>query len=236
MKKLFLFAIITLNIFAIERNFGIGDYIQQGLYKGQKTKNYPFFILNYGPYYINGSETGFNFEKEKYTISPILKYDTVKEVKASELDNIYINIDDRKSPFLVGGKIKRKYKILDVSLGLFRDFTSNSNIIYLEGSKSFRPFKPLFIIPSLELRYYDDKYCDYFYGVSYEESIRTGLTEENIKGGISWQASLKLMMFFSEKAGLYLDGSYEKLDSSWKSSILEKSYQSKLSLVGIYRF
>jgi outer membrane protein len=236
MKKFFLFFILAINIFAIEKNAGVGLYLQQGRYKSQNTGAYPFIIINYGPYYLNGSEVGYNFTKGNITLTPFLKYDTVKGVEASTLDTPYNLINDRDAPLLLGIKTKKKYKIIDATMTITGDITSHSFAFSIEGSHNFRPFKPLFITPSVSLSYYDSKYADYFYGIDSKESIVSTLRELHPKDGFIYQISMDMLLFFSEKTGLSINTTYEIIDSRWKSDIIEKTSQSRASLIAFYRF
>lgn len=236
MKKLFLFFIFIGSIFAVEKNAGIGVYVQQGRYKSQDTETYPFLVINYGPYYLNGSEVGYNFAREDITLTPFVKYDTVKGVEASTLDGPYSLIDDRDAPLFIGLKATKKHKIIDMTLTLAGEVTSSSFSLGIEGSRSFRPFKPLFIIPSINMSYFDSKYADYFYGIDYDESLASGLAESHPTEGFVYEISLKVLLFFSEKTGLSLNTAYEIIDSKWKSDIVEKTAQSKASLTAFYRF
>lgn len=236
MKKLFLFFILIGSIFAVEKNAGVGYYGQQGRYKSQDTETYPFIVINYGPYYLNGSEIGYNFTREDITLTPFIKYDTVKGVEASTLDGPYSLIDDRDAPIFVGIKAKKKHNLLDMTLTLAGDVTSSSFTLGIEGSRSFRPFEPLFIIPSISMSYYDSKYADYFYGIDHNESLASGLAESHPKEGFVYEISMNILLFFSEKTGLSINTAYEIIDSKWKSDIVEKTGQSKASLIAFYRF
>ena len=236
MKKLFLFFVFIGSIFAVEKNAGLGIYVQQGRYKSQDTETYPFLVINYGPYYLNGSELGYNFTREDITLTPFIKYDTVKGVEASTLNAPYNLIDDKDAPLFIGIKANKKYKILDMTLRLAGDVTSNSFTFGLEGSHNFRPFKPLFIIPSLSLSYYDSKYADYFYGIDLNESLASGLRESHPTEGFVYEISVNILFFFSEKTGLSLNTAYEIIDSKWKNDIVEKTSQSKASMTAFYRF
>lgn len=236
MKNFILFLIISLYIFPIEKNFSIGQYTQEGFYKGQGRQNFNFLVLNYGNFYIQGSEVGGTIYNKNLKIIPFIKYDSITGMRSDDLDNELETLDSRKHPKLLGMKFKQNYKNIDYQISLGKDFTSNSYKISSLMQQNFRPLKPLFISPSVKLSYYTEKYGDYFYGISQEESYRTNLQSHKGKDGFILDLNLSLMMFFSEKIGVSLRGGYKKLDSKWKSPILEKIESYNASFIFIYRF
>lgn len=236
MKKFILFLIINIYIFPIEKNFSIGRYTQEGFYKGQGRQNFNFVVLNYGSFYIQGSEIGGTIYNKDFKIIPFIKYDSITGMKNEDLEDELKLLNSRNHPKLLGIKFEKNYKNIDCQISFGKDFTSNAYKISSLIQQNFRPFKPLFIIPSIELSYYGEKYGDYFYGISQEESLKTNLEIHQENDGFILDLNLSFMMFFSEKVGISLRGGYKKIDSKWRSPILDKTESFNASFVFIYRF
>lgn len=157
-------------------------------------------------------------------------------MKNEDLEDELKLLNSRNHPKLLGIKFEKNYKNIDCQISFGKDFTSNAYKISSLIQQNFRPFKPLFIIPSIELSYYGEKYGDYFYGISQEESLKTNLEIHQENDGFILDLNLSFMMFFSEKVGISLRGGYKKIDSKWRSPILDKTESFNASFVFIYRF
>ncbi len=236
MKNLFLFILFCLNMYAIEKNIAFGIYGQDGQYKGQGIQYYPNIVVTYGNYYLEGLEIGKVLYNEKYKLTTFFKYETVTGFNSKDLELQYRELDDRKAPLLFGFRGKKQLGKITYITELFSDFRSESLAGGLGVSRTFRPHKALFLIPSIKAFYYQDKYTNYYYGISEEESLRTGIEKKDTTEGARLEISLDTLLFFSESLGFALRTTYEFIDENWKSEIVEDNKSLKASLLLIYIF
>lgn len=236
MKKLIVFILFSMSIFSVEKNIAFGIYTQDGQYKGQGIQYFPNIVATYGDYYLEGLEIGKVLYNDKFKLSTFFKYETVTGFEASDLDMEYKDLDDRKPPLLLGFRSKKQMGKITYMAEIFGDFRSSAFGSGIGASSTFRPFEPLFLIPSVKVFYYDKNYGNYFYGISRDESQRTGLDEINIVDGTRLEISLDTLLFLSESFGFALRTTYEFIDENWESEIVEDNESFKGSLLVIYRF
>ncbi len=236
MKKILIFIFFSLSLFPVEKNIAFGIYTQDGQYKGQGMQYYPNIVATYGNYYLEGLELGRVLYDKKYKLTTFFKYETVTGFESQDLDLKYQKLDDRKAPLLFGFRAKKKMGRFTYLSEVFGDFRSNALAGGIGISSTFRPFEPLFFIPSIKAFYYQSDYADYFYGISHEESIRTGLDPISITDGTRLELSLDTLLFLSESFGFALRTTYEFIDENWESEIVEDNESFKASLLMVYRF
>lgn len=236
MIKIILFLMLSISIFSIEKNISIGRYTQEGFYRGQGKQNFNFLVINYGEFYIQGSEIGFGFYNNELKITPFIKYDSITGMEREDLDKELQNLDSRDSPKMLGMKIARTYKNINYEFSFAKDFTSEAYKLTSSIERQFRPLRPIFIIPNIKLSYYTREYGKYFYGISQEEASISNLESFKGKDGFILDLNLAFMMFFSENFGISLRSGYKKIDSNWKSPIVESTESLNTSFVIIYRF
>lgn len=239
MKKKIMAILMAISAFAVaeDNRAGLGVFYKTSKYEGGEGKTYPFFNLKYENAYLQGSEIGYNIEKDNYTINPFLKKETTEGFEKGELDGINSLLEERKNPLLAGLRVKKDCNNLDLELSAYRDFTSDGNNAELKASYTLEIFRFLYFLPSASLVYSDKNYTKYFYGITEEEAMLTGNAYKELNASFRTQLEMGLALFFSEKAGIYFSYNMEILDKdNYNGSLIKDSVNESYTLMGMYRF
>jgi len=166
------------------------------------------------------------YEGEKYFVGPgvtphsilsvggyIYRDDTIKlsafynpmagfDIKRSDLDKGYENLDKRKMKNEVGVKIEKEWQ--ELNLKGYTTYGENGSVFGGEVSKKIHLSEKLFLTSSIEFVYYTSKYTDYYFGISNDEVIRNSKIKSsyNAGGAYTYGAGLDLTYNLDEKTML----------------------------------
>ncbi|WP_306107175.1 MipA/OmpV family protein [Pseudoalteromonas tunicata] len=214
--------------------YGIGLGINQELYKGYDKRVIPLPILGYRG-------------KRLSVLGPFVSYDFLQldgvrfAVQAaprfqgydSSDSDVFIGMDKRKFSFDAGLGIKYQRDDWNFDVSSMFDVLNKSNGYELKTSIG-RAFKqgPLFIEPTLSVRYLDANHVDYYYGVAaHEATFARPMYEGKSAINTSVGLSIGTPIFFGGFTRLGID--YTWNDSSISESPLVER-DTNLSLILLY--
>ena len=142
-------------------------------YTNQKTflKNHPVikpipgFLFRYGPLFLNRDGLG----SLLYTSGDFTAL-LIGVLKGEAL--IAPGLSERKQSLFLGGIFKYSFLEFTIYNDFFKDKGYNAKLNF---TKSFHHFLKWKTTPSAYVQYFDDKYVDYYFGVTKPESITSGL-------------------------------------------------------------
>ncbi|WP_245601165.1 MipA/OmpV family protein [Ignatzschineria larvae DSM 13226] len=185
-KKLFLTMLLSLSSVGFAQSYydklslGLGVGYQQKPYIGDNSDWVPVPHLEYqsGPFFIKGLKLGVNvMEFSQTKVDLHLNYQALN-FKPGDSHWPYSGLDKRKSTIQLGAGINHQFDnnvfisgdIQGDILGRSKDVVANANIGYV-----YRVNDHFTLVPRAGLTWDDKKHNRYYYGVSAEESARTGI-------------------------------------------------------------
>lgn len=184
----------------------------------------PLINLHYKDLYLKGVKVGYTLYKEDNfqfgaIINPLGGYFDGWTIKSKDMKNGYKNIKDRKSQFMYG--VETSYMFDENVMG---------NISYLWGSKGSTGKAELtyikelndrlIIMPSINFKYYNKKYLNYYIGVSKDEVTKNEKISKEYKTNDSFTAGVNLTVEYriTEQTTASIFGGYDYFDKKIKNS------------------
>ncbi len=147
-------------------------------------------------------------------------------------------LDDRYSSMLAGlnARLLSPYGILTVTGSM--DVLGYSNGVILDGNYSYPlQFGRLNVIPTVGVQWTDANYNDYYYGIDYGESRKSGLSEYEPSSSVAPYGQLTARFGFTENWSAFASFRALFLDKEVTNSpMVEKSEKYTLGLGLMYGF
>lgn len=202
MKKTFISAAAALVLAgtagaAVAGNFALGaaGFVNFPVYKDADPQYYPLPVIQYEGehFYVNGIEGGaYLFKEGGHSVKLGLAWMPMY-FKTNHSDNEAIKkLDDRKTS--LAGMLSYEWagSFGKISAGIKGDLLGESDgiLIGADYSYDFR-FSKLVVTPSVGVLWANDKFNDYYFGISSREAARSGLEEYHPDGGFAYTAGVK---------------------------------------------
>ncbi|WP_115720353.1 MipA/OmpV family protein [Gallaecimonas mangrovi] len=224
------------------RSVGIGVIESPSPYVGVDKQSLVIPVLGYEGkhFYLRGPSAGYYLVKNKaFSLAAGLQLGPSRLDPDKSDDNRMKQLDDRRYSILGGLRATIRTPLggfegvvaTDVSGrhdGQYAEFNYKYPIIRTD---SFR------LVPGIGVAYYSSKYADYYYGVSADESRKSGFDEYHpgsstntfVNVGFNWTLNKSWMLLGSAR--------YTWLDSSLSDSpIVNQDYSTSAYLGVVYRF
>jgi outer membrane protein len=220
---------------------GAGISAERNPYRETDANIMPFPFISYesDTFYIRGLGAGYHLWKgDNDTLSVNLQYSPM-HFTPDDSDNAQMkHLDKRRSTLLAGlgytyrddwGMLRTQLSadVLDNSDGFIGDLA----YLYAFNVDAWR------ITPGVGLRWHSGDHNDYYYGISGNESRRSGL--DAYDPGSSWSPYFELSTNYqiNQNWNVFLNGNYVLLSSTVKDSpMVSRSYTLGTTLGVIYRF
>jgi len=153
-------------------------------------------------------------------------------------DSAYLQgMDTRDSSIWVGGRVKWKNDVANLSAELLGDASGNSKgqQFKLGVDKHFQ-LGSIHLVPRLEINWQDQKYVDYYYGVKTSEA-NAGRAAYVGESGVSTELGLRVSYVVAPQHTVFMDLSATALPASIKNSpLVDSSTQSAIRFGYLYTF
>ncbi len=220
---------------------GVGAGVVQSPYKSYDRDIYPVPVVTYDNdnFWIRGVGAGYYLWNDGEDKLSVMGYWDPTYFKPGDSDNKQLKrLDKRHSSMMAGLSYihNTQYGFLQTSLA--GDVLDNSNGIIWDLGWLYRwNLDRLTVTPGIGVTWQSENYNDYYYGVSRDESRRSGLkqydADDNWNPWLALTANFKLTDNFS----VYGTARYTRLTSEIKDSpMVDKSWTGLLSTGVTYSF
>lgn len=198
----------------------------------------PLFLYDNHRLYIEGTEAGvYGYKDDKHWLRGGLTYDLQSfnpdDTEFKTLNKRKASVNAHASYMYItpvgGFELKMATDVLGKSKGQIITLAHRSKFDLLDNK--------LELYPKFGVAWHSANYNDYYYGVSANEAIKSGIAQYQAKSGYSPFASISAKYQLGEHVGLFAHQRLEWLSSSQKSSPLtDDKLQSSTHLGLTYRF
>lgn len=147
-------------------------------------------------------------------------------------------LDERKISASAGLSYQRRTPIGGIRLQAATDILDRSNGSTARLSYIGRVTKnKLTVFPSIGFEYYDDKYNEYYYGVSSEEATRTGVAAYTANSSLNPYVNVSANYDFNDKWAGFFNQSLSYLpNEQYDSPLVDSRTESTTTLGLLYKF
>jgi outer membrane protein len=224
-----------------ELSIGISGNVSTTPYKNYDTQWMPWPVINYeGKHaYVRGFNAGVKIINLPFLeFSAYLGYDDTR-FDSADTSNKALRLLKDRNPSAIAGletRLLSPYGMLHVSGA--GDILGQSN--GLSGSVGYMlplEYGPVEFIPAAGVHWSDDKYNDYYYGISANEARKSGLDEYKGEFGFSPYLGLTLDYSITDKWGIFCQGELVFLNNAIRNSpMVGKDRTQSLTLGTTYNF
>lgn len=227
MKKLLLLIIMSaMSVIMNAQSIGVGAIVSESYYKSKDDLNYapiPLIDIEYGNFFIKNTELGLKVDTSDYlSVGAMINYN-FSGVKAEDLEGVYSGIDDRDQQYEAGAFIEFKNETFSLKASFYTDISDTSDGSYysISARNQIHLSRSLIITPYINYSIYDDKFVNYYYGISAEEATRTGLTAEEAFSGKKLNIGLTTTMVIDRNFSVGILANYNKLSDDFKTQLVK---------------
>lgn len=162
-------------------SLGIAGGISSEIYKGYGTTYLPYLNVNYekGDFFIKGLGLGYHlYNRNSQTFSAIAYYYGLS-FKPGDSDDWHLKqLDKRRTAIMTGVAYNYRTDWGNLSSSVAFDITGNSDSIIFDAAYSYPLELSLqwAITPGIGVIWNNQNHNRYYYGISHNESLRSGLT------------------------------------------------------------
>ncbi|WP_025122626.1 MULTISPECIES: MipA/OmpV family protein [unclassified Serratia (in: enterobacteria)] len=241
-KTLSLTAILlTGNAYAGEWSIGTGVLAEQLPYRDYKTQYIPLPIVTYQgeQLFINGQGIGINIlNSESHNLHLAVNYSPLSFKPADSDDPAMKRLDKRRATAMAG--IGYQYHARWGSLGgkVATDVLGYSDGVIADvGYQYTFELGKLRLIPSVGMRWQNRSFNNYYFGITEQESRRSGMQQYRAKSGVSHYLSVASYYALNNNWQLFLMGYNEQIsDSAQDSPMTDHDYSIYVVTGVLYSF
>ncbi|AHG18302.2 MltA-interacting protein MipA [Chania multitudinisentens RB-25] len=210
-------------------SLGAGVLVTPEPYRGHQTRVYPAPIVNYegDNFYFRSLTAGYYLWNDQQNQLSIMGYYLPQHFKPGDSDDAQMKLlDKRRSTLMAGLAYSHNADWGTIRTALSGDMLNNSDGILGDAAYLYR-FTPdnWTLVPGVGVTWSSGNQTDYYYGISGNESRRSGL--DSYTPGNSWApyAELTANYRFNQNWNAFVTGRYIRLSSEVKDSpMIDKSY------------
>jgi outer membrane protein len=199
----------------------------------------PFFSYTGGRFFIRGLTGGVSLYKDTHhAFSLELSYLPQKFDASKSDDQAMRRLDDRDPTMLAGASYGLTTEFGMARLAVSTDILGKSNGIIADASYSY-PFQLniLKITPAAGCTWTNSAYNDYYYGISANESRKSGLRQYDADSGFSPYAALNILVSITDSVTLMLHSRVAYLnDEVTNSPMVDQDYKYSFGAAVSYSF
>lgn len=179
--------IVPMTVHANELAIGAGVIFMQSAYKDYDNQVSPLPLIHYDNEYIflKGTSAGvYSLKTENHQIYAQITYQPW-EFKTSKTNDIALKqLYNRKASVMAGLGYSYMTDLGNTHLSLLTDITNKNKGVIIDFAYGYPiSIGEFFIEPGIGIQWQNRKYNDYYYGISKEESIRSGLSQYKAESG-----------------------------------------------------
>lgn len=229
MKKLLLKTAMTTALFAslpsyaVPVSIGLGIGFTDPAYKGYSANYYPIPNINFdnGEFFVDGLNIGgYVINDENQSLSLSVNYLPLS-FKSRKTDNEQLKkLDNRKATVLAMIRYDYDFSWGELATSAGFDVLNESKTILLNVSYSYSKllWDKVILAPTLGVNWLNNKHNNYYYGITEEESKRSGLPYFKAKSAFQPYVGLTGTYLVNNDWSVYLGGRIDKLTGDMHDS------------------
>ncbi|WP_434778034.1 MipA/OmpV family protein [Neisseria sp. Ec49-e6-T10] len=238
----YLFSFASINhVLATNLKIGLVTEVDFPVYKDTKNDLTVLPLLDYdnGTVYIDGFDMGaYLYQNDQHELAINANYhDNGFRPKDSSNEHMQ-KLDKRHETIMLGVNYTHiaNWGVIDTRfntdiLGKNKGFLADVGYLAVFQKKHFT------FAPKIGVSWHSNHYNNYYYGVSQQESKKTGFQSYQSRQSIQPYLEMNMNYQISPKVDIFFSGRYEQLRSQIKNSpIVEKSYAPSIQLGMKYQF
>ncbi|ACS85766.1 MipA/OmpV family protein [Musicola paradisiaca] len=227
--------------FADEIALGAGVIGQTSVYRGDNGHVYPFPLLNYDSQYVyfRGLEGGYYlWRDEQDKLSLTARYSPLGFKPGDSSDSRLQQLDRRRGTLMAGLAYQHEANWGTFRTSLTGDTLDYSNGLEWDSAYLYRITTGNWsLTPGMGVVWSSENQNRYYYGITGDESVRSGLSRYQPDDSWSPYAELNVGYRLTENWNAWLNGRYVLLSDDIKNSpMVDKSYHLMLGGGVSYRF
>lgn len=232
---------ISFSSFA-EATIGLGIGYGQKPYKGDDNSEWlpvPIFEYENGPFYIKGLEAGANVWNTPTNKLSVKTYYSPLRFTPSKSSGAMKQLNKRKSTVMAGVGYTHWFDNTGVHANIATDILDNSNSVLADVSVSQRinVNSRFTIIPTAGLAYANADHNDYYFGVSQNESNRSGIKKYSADSGFTPFIGVGANYRFTKSFSMFAAGRLDLLSKEVRDSpMVNKSVTATMTVGGKITF
>ncbi|MHA7847981.1 MipA/OmpV family protein [Serratia sp. D1N4] len=239
------FSLITLlftgSVQAGEWSVGAGVAAEQLAYRDYDTQFMPVPIITYQgeQFFISGQGAGINIiNTDTHGLSFNVDYSPLSFKPSDSSDPAMKKLDKRRATAMAGMGYQYNADWGTVSGKVATDVLGYSNGVLVDvGYQYLFQFGKLQLVPGIGMQWQSRSFNDYYFGVSKQESQRSGVAEYRAKSGVSSYLSLTSYYVVNDNWQLFLMGNYEQMSGTVKDSPMTgRDYSVTVATGVLYKF
>ena len=221
---------ISTSVNADTVNLGIASGFSTEIYKGYGTRYLPYLNIQYEKdnFFINGLDVGLHLYKtNNYSFSAIAHYYGFNFKPDDSSDWHLKQLDKRRAAVMTGIAYNYHSDWGKINSTVAFDITGNSDSIIIDTAYSYPLTLSLqwTVTPGMGIKWNNKKHNRYYYGISHNESLRSGLTAYAPQSSWSPYAELNNNFKITNQLNFNIVIRATQLDSEIKDSpMVSKNY------------
>ncbi|MEC5318867.1 MipA/OmpV family protein [Brenneria populi subsp. brevivirga] len=227
--------------YAADVSLGVGAAGATSVYRGDDNPVYPLPLLTYESenFYFHGLGGGYYLWNDDVNKLSLTAYYLPLGFRPGDNDDVRMQQLDKRRGTLMAGAAYRHI----ADWGEIRTLLSGDTLDYSDGflwdtAYLYRfTLGDLRIVPGLGVTWFSENMNRYYYGVSGQESARSGFARYQPGDGWSPYAELSVNYHINSSWSAWATGRYTRLSDEIKDSpIVDSSYSAAMSVGVSYRF
>lgn len=218
-------------------SLGAGALVMPEPYRGYQTRVYPVPIINYegDNFYFRSFTAGYYLWKDEQNRLSVMGYYFPQRFKTSDTnDDRMKRLNDRRGTLMAGLAYSHDAQWGTLRTALSGDTLNNSNGLLADMTYLYRFTQDSWsLVPGVGVTWSSKKQTNYYYGVSGNESRRSGL--DSYSAGNSWTPYVELTANyqFNKDWTAFITGRYIRLPSEVKDSPMVNKSSTSILLTGV---
>jgi outer membrane protein len=233
--------LLTGNVQAGEWSVGAGVAAEQLAYRDYDRQFMPIPIVTYqgDRFFISGQGAGLHIiNSDTHVLSFNIDYSPLSFKPADSSDPAMKKLDKRRSTAMAGMEYQYNADWGTVSGNVATDVLGYSDgVLVGVGYQYAFQFGKLQLVPGVGMQWQSRSFNDYYFGVSQQESQRSGMSAYRVKSGVSSYVSLASYYALNDRWQLFLMGNYEQVSDTVKDSpMVGRDYSVAVATGVLYKF
>ena len=226
---------------ASDWSVGAGVAAEQLAYRDYDTQFMPIPIVTYQGehFFISGQGAGVNIiNTDAHGLSFNIDYSSLSFKPSDSNDPTMKKLDKRRATAMAGIGYQYNTSWGTISSKAATDVLGYSDGILVDvGYQYLFQFGKLQLVPGAGMQWQSRSFNDYYFGVSKQESQRSGMSEYRAKSGVSSYLSLTSYYAVNDNWQLFLMGNYEQMSDAVKDSpMTDRDYTVTVAGGFLYQF
>lgn len=229
MNKFFLSSVASIlcltstQAFSTPVSMGLGVGFTDPSYKGYSANYYPIPNIDFdnGIFFINGLNAGgYIYNDEIQSLSIGLNYLPLSFKPRKTNDEKLSKLDGRKATLLAEIKYDHDFDWGELSISAGVDMLNESKTVLLNANYSYTEvlWNTVAFTPSIGVNWLNHQHNNYYYGITEEESLKSGMPVYNANSALQPYAGLTTTFLLTQDWKFYVGVRVDKLTGDLKDS------------------